>query len=75
MYDRNLKEYWDAMVESGVATEEELSLVTDLNGYSIETLNDILYCRVGENDVEEYFFGDVEDEDKDDDELDDQDTM
>lgn len=38
---------WDFLVEYGIATEEELQLVTGINGYSEETLNNIIYYRTG----------------------------
>lgn len=31
----------------GIATEEEIELVTNINGYSEETALDILYVRTG----------------------------
>ena len=36
---------WDLLISYNVATEDELKLVTNINGYSIETLLDILYAR------------------------------
>ena len=38
---------WDFLIENAYFTEAELSLVTSLNGYSIETLNDCIYVRYG----------------------------
>lgn len=38
--------YWDLIVGS-YFTEEELNLVTSINGYSVETLNDCIYARYG----------------------------
>lgn len=38
---------WDYLVDQGVATEEELQLVTCINGFSVETLNDVIYARTG----------------------------
>lgn len=35
------------LIENGIATEEEITLVTKINGYTRETLNDILYARTG----------------------------
>ena len=42
---------WDEIIELGIANEGELQLVTDINGYSVETLNDIIYARTGYNDI------------------------
>lgn len=44
---------WDWLLDMGIATEEELQLVTDINGYSIETLNDILFARTDYRDQEQ----------------------
>ena len=46
--------YWNDLVNIGIATEEELQLVTDINGYSKETLDDVLYARTGYRDWEQY---------------------
>jgi hypothetical protein len=42
-----LEKIWDYIVELGIATTEELSLVTDINGYNEEALNDVIYSRTG----------------------------
>ena len=46
--------YWIDLVYACIATEEELQLVTDINGYSRETLDDVLYVRTGYRDFEQY---------------------
>ena len=46
-------ELWDKLVEYGIATVQELELVTSLNGYTAETLNDVLYVRTGYNSWEQ----------------------
>ena len=43
----DIAKLWDLIVEYGVATEEELQLVTSINGYSLETLTDVIYVRTG----------------------------
>jgi hypothetical protein len=48
-----IEQMWDWLLDTGIATEEELQLVTDINGYSIETLNDVLYARTGYRDQEQ----------------------
>lgn len=40
-------EYWDWLIDAGIATDDEIRLVTCINGYSTETLDDILYARTG----------------------------
>lgn len=37
----------DFIVESGIATNDEVILVTNLNGTSVETLWSIIYVRTG----------------------------
>ena len=44
---------WDYLTESGIATEEELQLVTCINGYNEETMLDILYARTGYRNFEQ----------------------
>lgn len=51
----SIDELWNALIEYGVATEDELQLITDINGYSINTLNDVIYAREGYTDAEQYF--------------------
>ena len=38
-------ELWSYLVETGIATEEELQLLTSINGFSLETLESVLYVR------------------------------
>lgn len=38
---------WDLLIEYGIATKDELTLITCINGYSEETLNDVIYARTG----------------------------
>ena len=43
---------WDTIVyEYGIATEEELALVTAIDGYNEDTLNNVIYVRTGYNDI------------------------
>lgn len=47
MEKNEIEKIWDYLVESEIATEEELNLITCINGYSVETLNDVIYARTG----------------------------
>tara|TARA_R100000781_G_scaffold90251_1_gene55755 strand:+ start:873 stop:1052 length:180 start_codon:yes stop_codon:yes gene_type:complete len=38
---------YDYLVENQIATENEISLVTSINGYNEESLNAILFSRIG----------------------------
>ena len=38
---------WEYLAETGIATRDELSLVTQINGYNMETMENVLYVRTG----------------------------
>lgn len=42
------------IIDYGIATDEEIELVTSLNGYTEETLDDIVCARTGYDDLNEY---------------------
>tara|TARA_R100000152_G_scaffold18399_1_gene10181 strand:+ start:3234 stop:3413 length:180 start_codon:yes stop_codon:yes gene_type:complete len=46
-------EIYDFIIESSIATEDEVSLVTSINGYNEDSLNSILYSRTGYRDIEQ----------------------
>jgi hypothetical protein len=52
MFERE-NEIWEYIIEHEIATEEELQLITDINGYKEETLNDVLYARTGYRNIEQ----------------------
>ena len=41
------------IVRHEIATEEELNLIIAMNGYSLETLNAVIYERTGYRDIEQ----------------------
>ena len=45
---------WDYMVEQDIATDDELRLVTSIDGMNIDTLNNVLYARTGYRDIKQY---------------------
>lgn len=45
--DRQLDEIWGSMLTYGIASDDEIKLVTFINGYTIDVLNDIIYARIG----------------------------
>ena len=51
--DKEVNEVWDLLIEYGVATQEELELITCINGYNRDTLNDVIYARTGYRDIEQ----------------------
>lgn len=47
-------EIYNYLLEYGIVGEEALDLITDINGFSEETLNDILFAKTGYRDMEQY---------------------
>lgn len=43
---------WNILLEMGVS-EETLQTVTDINGYNMQAMTDILYSRFGYHDFEQ----------------------
>jgi len=66
MKNLNLDEICNELEEMGIVTFKELQLVTNINGYTFNTLNDIIYARTGyrsfEQLTDEYNEGDYEEE-------------
>ena len=44
---------YDFIVYNNIATEKEVNLVTCINGYNKEALNNIIYARVGYHDMQQ----------------------
>ena len=57
MFDFGIGEAWDAIIMYGIATEEELQLVTCLNGCSKEALDNVVYVRTGYRSIEQFIEG------------------
>ena len=38
---------WDFIVDNNIATEDEVRLVSDINGFNEGTMTDIIYARTG----------------------------
>lgn len=49
----DINNIYDYIVELGIATEEEVNLVTCINGYNEEVLNNIIYVRTGYRTIEQ----------------------
>lgn len=43
----DLQQYWDILIKQVGASEEALKLLTNINGYNLETLQDALYFYTG----------------------------
>lgn len=41
------EEMWDYLTENLIATEDELKLVTCINGYNEDAMESVLYARTG----------------------------
>ena len=44
---RDVAALYFQLIERGLFTEAELNLITDINGFTVETLNDCLFSRYG----------------------------
>lgn len=50
----SISEIWDLIIEYGIATQEELELVTCIEGYNIDTLECVIYVRTGYRNIEQF---------------------
>lgn len=50
-----INEMWECLIENEIATEDELKLITDINGYNEDTMTDVLYVRTGLRTFEQFF--------------------
>ena len=50
MTEQEIKDY---IIEMEIATEQEVDLVTNINGWNKTALNDVLFCRTGYRDIEQ----------------------
>ena len=51
--ETQINDLWDYLTETGIATTEEISLVTSINGHNLDSLESILYCRTGYHTLEQ----------------------
>jgi len=52
--DYFVQEAWEFMLEFEIACNREIILVTNINGLRLDVLNDIIFCRTGYRDIDEY---------------------
>ena len=45
--DKEMHELWDYLIDYEIATEDEIKLVTSINGTNLDTFESILYSRTG----------------------------
>lgn len=50
----DVSKLWDYILFYELATEDELKLITNINGYSEDTLNDVVYARAGYHTLEDF---------------------
>ena len=48
-----LAEQWDYLIENGIVSEETLRVVTNINGYNQETINDVIHAVTGYRDIQQ----------------------
>lgn len=71
-----VNEIYNYMIDYELVSAETLEIITSINGYNEDTLNDVLYCVSGYRDIKQYLeYEDretyakyFEDEDEDEDE-------
>lgn len=51
--ERTKEQTWDYLIENQIATEEELKLVTCINGYNEDSLLSVLYARTGYRSIDQ----------------------
>ena len=49
-----INELWDGMILHNLATQETLKIITSINGYTLETLLDVLYVVTGYRSWDQY---------------------
>lgn len=49
----DIDQVWDYLEDNELFTNAELRLVTCINGYSLESLNECIYARYGYHDLEQ----------------------
>ena len=50
----NFDKFYGCLVWHEVATEEEINLVCNINGHNVESLESILYARLGLRSLEQW---------------------
>lgn len=51
---KQIEKLWDLLVNYELATDTTLQLVTRLNGYTLETMEDVLYALTGYRSYEQF---------------------
>ena len=48
-----VEEMWDYLLDNGIAQEETLQVVCNINGYTTQTMEDVLYVLTGEREFDQ----------------------
>ena len=51
--DKEMYKLWDYLLECEIVTQEEINLVTAINGTNLDTFESILYARTGYRSLEQ----------------------
>ncbi len=51
--DKKTEDLYDYLLETEIATQDEISLVTSINGTNLDSLESILYVRTGYRSLEQ----------------------
>lgn len=54
---RTIEDIYELMIEYNIATEEEINLITCINGYNTESLEDIIFVRTGYHNIDDCLMG------------------
>jgi hypothetical protein len=52
MRDAKVEGMWDFLITQGVS-EQTLQIITSINGYTVDTLNDVLYAHMGYRSIDQ----------------------
>ena len=52
--EKKYNELWNLIIDNNIATDDELDLIQRINGWRLETLEDVLYVRTGYRDAQQY---------------------
>lgn len=51
-----LEEYYSYLIDTNIVSEDSLRLITDINGYNENTLDDVLHFQTGYRDIKSYLY-------------------
>lgn len=56
MKEFTIEQAWDYLIDSCNVSEDTLKIVTSINGYSLDTLQDVLYAVTGYRSFEQVIY-------------------